>query len=631
MKKSRVLFLILLLVMGFVFVGCKENNADDNKDKEVVDEKDKEKDPEQEVTYNVTFNTNCDTNVEKVIVKSANEITLPALTKEGYSLKGWYTDSEYKNEFKADLELTSDVTLYALWEVNKFKVKFLVNDEVIKEEDVEYGKGATAPTTPTLTGYTFDKWDKDFSSVKDNLEVKAIFIANKYNVKFIVDDEEIASRMVEYGADAVAPSDPELEGYTFVRWDKDFTNVKEDLEVTAIFEAITFTVKFMNDDVEITTITVNYGDDAVCPTTPLKAGYTFSGWDEETENVRCNLVLYAQFEANEYNITYLDGASTLNLAPAKFAYGDKLELPTYTKEDYIFVGWYTDEALKTPFNGNTEIESDLTLRALIVKVDYNGGTSSWTTTDWGSYDPAKGIDPISDLPEYFEKDFFTYLSDNNLLDSSAVGATVKATTWEKFSGVNPVHNGDPQRIWNDCTNNKAQDASDGYMALYLFKSLVVDSDGKLVDIEGGFLGTEPYKTKYFNVMQHLKLLYDGKYVPKNYNVNQFGDNNSARELYAFLLDGWFYGTQGLQKDNSVFDAARKVVPTTTLGYTWNGTSLVSYDNEYAVTTDSSSILTLLAVPFGATEFDCWCIDSECTTPLTDDNYTYGMTIYAKWK
>lgn len=627
MKKNKTFLFVFLLIVALFFIACNEKKPADDKENE---QGDPITEP-VETTYDVTFVTNCETSIEKASVKNASEIELPTLSKEGYNFIGWYIDNEFKEEFKADLALTSNITLYAKWDVIKLQVKFIVNNEVVKTCEVEYGNSATAPENPELAGYVFDKWDKDFSNVKADLEVKAIFKTVKYNVKFMVDGEEVSSSMVNYGEDAVAPTDPELIGYTFKGWDKEFTNVKEDLEINAIFEVITFTVKFMNDDVELEVVTVNYGEDATCSVTPTKEGYEFVGWDEETENVRCNLVLYAQFEAIQYNITYLDGSNVLNLAPAKFTYGEKLNLPVYEKEDYIFAGWYIDEQFKSPFDGNAEFNSDLTLRALVVKVDYNGGSSSWSVGDWGSYDPAKGIDPISDLPENFERDFYQYLSDNNLLDAAAVGATVKATTWEKFSGVNPVHNGDPQRIWNDCTNNKAQDASDGYMALYLFKSLVVNSDGKLVDIDGGFLGTEPYKTKYFNVMQHLKLLYDGKYVPKNYNVNQFGDNNSARELYAFLLDGWFYGTQGLQKDNSVFDAARKVIPTTTLGYTWNGTSLVEYNNNYSITSDYSSILTLLAVPFGATEFDCWCIDAEGTTPLTTENLTYGMTIYAKWK
>ena len=34
-------------------------------------------------------------------------------TVEGYEFKGWYTDTEYKNEFLADTEITEDTTIYA--------------------------------------------------------------------------------------------------------------------------------------------------------------------------------------------------------------------------------------------------------------------------------------------------------------------------------------------------------------------------------------------------------------------------------------------------------------------------------------------------------------------------------------
>ncbi|MCI6028471.1 MAG: InlB B-repeat-containing protein, partial [Clostridiales bacterium] len=54
--------------------------------------------------------------------------------------------------------------------------------------------------------------------------------------------ETINTQIVVAGEDAVAPEAPVHEGYTFVEWDTDFTNVQSDLTVTAVYEIIKYNV-----------------------------------------------------------------------------------------------------------------------------------------------------------------------------------------------------------------------------------------------------------------------------------------------------------------------------------------------------------------------------------------------------
>lgn len=65
--------------------------------------------------------------------------------------------------------------------VNKYTVKFINYDgsQVGDIQEVEEGKAAIAPTVEAREGYTFKGWDKEFSNVKSNLEVKAIYEENK--------------------------------------------------------------------------------------------------------------------------------------------------------------------------------------------------------------------------------------------------------------------------------------------------------------------------------------------------------------------------------------------------------------------------------------------------------------------
>ena len=113
------------------------------------------------------------------------------------------------------------------------------NGVVLKTEQVEQGKSATAPAAPTREGYTFKGWDKDFSNVQSNLTVIAQY--TKDIVYFTVTFKDwngtvLKTEQVEQGKSATAPAAPTREGYTFKGWDKDFSNVQSNLTVTAVYE-----------------------------------------------------------------------------------------------------------------------------------------------------------------------------------------------------------------------------------------------------------------------------------------------------------------------------------------------------------------------------------------------------------
>jgi len=617
MKKRNFWLILLLIAFAIVLVSCGEEDTP---------------------TYNISFETNCEIEAQAVEAKNASDVTLPTVTKEGHEFKGWFIDSGCKIAFTDKLVLAADITLYAKWEKLSYKVKFLVNGNSIEEQNIIYGEAAAAPKDPSLDGYDFDGWDADFTCVKANLEINAKFKLKEYMVLFMDGSTVIESVTVEHGKDATAPTNTDKTGYTFKNWDKAITNVTGNMVVNAVYEANEYAIVYHDGEsvVNLSPANFTYGIGVTLPDFE-KSGIIFDGWyDSSTftnkitdlSKATKDIDLYAKY----VTVKYFDGTTEITtLGSAKYEDGE-LQVPAYEVDGFAFVGWYTDDAYSLPLDVTSEVTSDLNLKALLVKIDYNGGVASWTSSDWDTNDPGKGIDAISSLPEEFEKDFFNYLSDNDLLATESLGATMIVTTFAEFSAVNPNHNGDPKRIWTDCTANNIVDTADGYAALYLYQTLEYDEEnGKLKDITGGFLGTEPYKTKYFNVMQHLILLYNGKYKTRYPNLDQFGDSNATRIGYAFLLDGWFYGTQTMINNDGQFDQARKTIPTTTQGYVWDGTKLVAYTNKYEITTDVYNIDTLFAVPFGATKFLGWYIDNTCTTKLTASNIANRITIYAKWE
>ena len=83
---------------------------------------------------------------------------------------------------------TTDGTNVGLWKSNGNTAQFFEfvpftytvtfkdwDSTILKTETVTQGQSATAPANPSRTGYTFIGWDKDFSNVKSDLTVTALY------------------------------------------------------------------------------------------------------------------------------------------------------------------------------------------------------------------------------------------------------------------------------------------------------------------------------------------------------------------------------------------------------------------------------------------------------------------------
>lgn len=103
------------------------------------------------------------------------------------------------------------------------------------EQSIEYGESAVAPQV--TNGTKTLSWDKDYSKIKKNTIVNAVWTAKTHTVVFQADLEGLEDVVVtvEDGQSAKAPQF-EAKGMKLVGWDKDFDNVTEDLTVTARWE-----------------------------------------------------------------------------------------------------------------------------------------------------------------------------------------------------------------------------------------------------------------------------------------------------------------------------------------------------------------------------------------------------------
>lgn len=190
----------------------------------------------------------------------------------------------------------TDHTIEVTFKEATFTVTFTDFDgKVLSTQTVGYGKSVIAPAVPTREGYTFAGWDKDFSEVYNNLTVQATYAVNTYQVIFLDWDGTILDvQKVRYQKDAEAPEEPTREGYTFTGWDKDFTNVTADLVVTA---------QYTKDDDPVHEHTYEAGEPvyignhtvAVTYTCPCGASYT------ETQTIECPSAKFTDITAKWYH------------------------------------------------------------------------------------------------------------------------------------------------------------------------------------------------------------------------------------------------------------------------------------------------------------------------------------------
>src|SRR5699024_2131176 len=109
------------------------------------------------------------------------------------------------------------------------------------------------------------------------------------------------------------------------------------------------------------------------PTEPIKENYKFVGWytDKELTKeydfnkvVNEDLNLYAKWEENEKVKVVFHSNGGSKIEDVNIFVGKQINKPTEpTKENYKFVGWYTDKELTKEYDFNKVVNEDLNLYA----------------------------------------------------------------------------------------------------------------------------------------------------------------------------------------------------------------------------------------------------------------------------
>ena len=348
-------------------------------------------------SYTIIFESKGGTDVDSLTVEEGKTISVPVVSREGYTLEGWYTSVnggvtlDEKWSF-ANSIVRNDLTLYANWTINQYTITYDSDGgSSVAPITRDYNSTINTPADPSREGYTFAGWNQTVPSVMpaENLTIQAKWTINQYTISFDSDGGSSVNPITQdYSSNVIAPTEPTREGYIFSGWSEPIPSVMPAENVILIANwsllnySITYNLNNGNNNINnpnIFNITSN-----IELLEPVKIGHTFQGWFKDStytisyDNIKLgtigDLTLYALWEVNQYTITFDTDGGT-NVSSIKQDYNTSITIPTNpSKEGHTFLGWdITLPEMMPP--------EDLTLKALwevnqyTITFDTDGGTN----------------------------------------------------------------------------------------------------------------------------------------------------------------------------------------------------------------------------------------------------------------
>ena len=264
---------------------------------------------------------------------------------------------------------------------------------VLSAQSVAHGSAAIEPTAPEREGYAFIGWDKDFSNVTEDMTVTAQYSANSYSITYTINGEEYTAQTYEFGAAVSAPEYTVPEGHTFSGWDIPETMPAENLVLDAALTVNSYSITYTINGEEYTAQTYEFGAAVSAPEYTVPEGHTFSGWDIPETMPAENLVLDAALTANSYSITYTINGEEYTAQTYEF--GAAVSAPEYTvPEGHTFSGWNIPETMPAE---NLVLDAALTVNEYTVTYNINGEIYAIQVYSYGE----EVFAPAYDVPDHF--------------------------------------------------------------------------------------------------------------------------------------------------------------------------------------------------------------------------------------
>ncbi len=369
-------------------------------------------------------------------------------TRTGYDFVGWNSKADGTGTSYAvgsTFTLTANVTttIYAQWTLSKYTLVFNVNGGVGTPQSQSYVQGATTTmpvSNPTRSGFTFAGWNSQadgngtayngsFLMPGNNLTLYAKWTAITYNVIYnnnsatysgatgtVTDSTNYtAAQSVTVAAGTGLSNTTGSTTYVFTGWNTAADGSGTDFVPSSTFSMPagnrTLYAMWVDASIEIA-YNANGGSGApananttlnstftISSTVPVRAGYTFAGWNVQDGNPgggphsaggtitpNSNEVLVAQWTAVNYTVTFdTDGGSTAPSQQTNKNIGNTISISATapTKTGYTFLGWKDAAGNVYPAGGsfimgagNVTLTAQWQGNAYTLTYDANGGSGA---------------------------------------------------------------------------------------------------------------------------------------------------------------------------------------------------------------------------------------------------------------
>jgi uncharacterized repeat protein (TIGR02543 family) len=376
----------------------------------------------EEIEYVVHYDANGGTLQANDGLFTKQYSNLPTPVRTGYVFTGWYSSKSdgTKAENGKNLVSKKDHTLYAQWKAIKYNIVFDANGGTGKTNKMtcSYDKSykLTSNAFKAKEGYAFAGWNTapdgsgipfaNASSIKnlsytdnDSVVLYAQWSVLAYIVTFDANGGTSPSDEIVVSARYKDLPTPVRNGYVFNGWyssknggkralnDKQLIS-KKNHTLYAHWSPLKYTISFdaNGGKGKMGTMKCTYGKAYKLTKNSFKAaGYSFVGWNTKANgsgtfytnndsvknlmSVEGNVVLYAQWVPITYSVTFdSKGGSqvqqqTIYFNPNQNKFERALVPYEPTRDNYTFVGWYSDKSLKKKYNFNTPVTKNITLYA----------------------------------------------------------------------------------------------------------------------------------------------------------------------------------------------------------------------------------------------------------------------------
>ena len=341
--------------------------------------------------------------------------------REGYTLSNWVAVTTPGNTEGFDINnVTQDLRANPEWTINTYSIEFI--NRATNERYKQLGE--------------YDKQTKKHGSVinveqivQNPQEMGKDFMGwtiGSLNVKY---NEDLASWVIDssYGEDALHSLGSTYKATLIVRGNKFFYSIED---ATTIAEMIERNDWDSGRIIEI--VATESGWMRVSNSLIITDAKSLAFDGDFIFVMVDNSIFYSNFEVSRYEISYETNTDEA-IAPSIYPYGASSVAPKdLSKENYVFVGWYTEPEYKNKYNFGVEVISDLVLYARWEEKKASTEGLVYTLNESGTAYSLTGIDE-NNLPsgKVVVANFYVPNGSTSGLPVESIGA-------EAFAGNNTI-------------------------------------------------------------------------------------------------------------------------------------------------------------------------------------------------